>query len=287
VSEADPKRPKRAGRRGGAAPKPRRLRATSLSASVVLHTVLIAGAVLSGLFLTRSEAPRRLFEVKYDGRDMGASLPEEEPEELAQVDPVEVPLSEEPELLPEPVHPNVDPDALRDEEPLDVTMFRELPRALSSETVFGFTPEVASDPEDPAASELEDPAAHEPEDPAAQEPEDQQETNTAEEPAAEASEPAGIPEVSPDEPLHLTRVEGTDPSYPKLSLRKREEGDVVLRLRVDAEGRVTLVELAETSGIRRLDQAAMSAAPTWRFSVPAAGPPESFEHTVHFRLERR
>lgn len=246
--------------------KPRRLRASSLSASLFLHAILIAGAVLSGVFFSRSEAPRRIFDVKFDDPAPAASSIEEEREELADLEPAATSMDEEPELLPEPLRPVADPDALTDPAPEEVPQATDPLQAFSSETIFGLEPEEVQPADESDATE---PATAGP-------------VEALPEPSPEVA-----PEVLPaDEPAHLTRTEGADPAYPKLSLRRREEGDVVLRLAIDAEGRVTLVELAESSGFRRLDQAAMSAAPTWRFSVPSSGPPESFEHTVHFRLQR-
>ena len=241
---------------------------------MLLHGALIVGAVVAGLFATRSEAPRRIYNLTFEARDADLELDDEFAEELASLELEAVPLpapDEEPELLPEPVHPRPDPSALVDPEPLEVPGAQ--PFAVSSEMVFGFD----SEPEEVAASITPQPA----------------ESDKAAPPQpADSNEPAppndlGAPSASPVEPLVLVRIEGADPTYPRVSQRKREEGDVVLRLVIDTKGRVTLVELAESSGYRRLDQAAMSAAPTWRFEVPTTGPPESFQHTVHFRLERR
>ncbi|WP_231874430.1 energy transducer TonB [Azoarcus sp. KH32C] len=58
------------------------------------------------------------------------------------------------------------------------------------------------------------------------------------------------------------------PAYPPLSRRMREEGKVMLRVQVTAEGLPARVEVAESSGSGRLDQAAREAVQRWRF-VPA------------------
>jgi len=58
------------------------------------------------------------------------------------------------------------------------------------------------------------------------------------------------------------------PAYPPLSRRMREEGKVMLRVQVTAEGLPGKVELAESSGFGRLDNAARDAVQRWRF-VPA------------------
>ena len=58
------------------------------------------------------------------------------------------------------------------------------------------------------------------------------------------------------------------PAYPPLSRRMREEGKVMLRVQVTAEGLPGKVELAESSGFGRLDNAARESVLRWRF-VPA------------------
>ena len=109
-------------------------------------------------------------------------------------------------------------------------------------------------------------------------------------PAEVADElPEEVPEVDPADldgnELHPPqRIEGKDPDYPRLSSRLKEQGDVVLRLTLDEQGRVRGVELVESSGYSRLDEAAMSAAPKWRFDLTPAGVLRIFEHTVHFQL---
>jgi periplasmic protein TonB len=58
------------------------------------------------------------------------------------------------------------------------------------------------------------------------------------------------------------------PTYPSLSRRLGEEGLVVLRVQVSAEGRALQVELKKSSGFERLDNAARKSVEKWRF-VPA------------------
>lgn len=58
------------------------------------------------------------------------------------------------------------------------------------------------------------------------------------------------------------------PAYPPISRRLGEEGKVVLRVHVDADGRPAQVEVRTGSGSPRLDQAALDAVRRWRF-VPA------------------
>lgn len=58
------------------------------------------------------------------------------------------------------------------------------------------------------------------------------------------------------------------PAYPPLSRRLGEEGRVVLRVFVDAEGKPSQVDVKTSSSFQRLDQAAQQAVSHWRF-VPA------------------
>lgn len=60
-------------------------------------------------------------------------------------------------------------------------------------------------------------------------------------------------------------ISSPSPQYPRASLRRGERGDVVVLVRVGANGRVTDVELVSSSQHPRLDRAAMSAARRWRF----------------------
>jgi TonB family protein len=67
------------------------------------------------------------------------------------------------------------------------------------------------------------------------------------------------------------------PGYPGKARARGWEGRVVLLLSIDAHGRVTSAEVAESSGRAALDDAARDAAPDWTFApalrdgVPVAG----------------
>ncbi|MCC7313005.1 MAG: TonB family protein [Sulfuritalea sp.] len=58
------------------------------------------------------------------------------------------------------------------------------------------------------------------------------------------------------------------PEYPAVSRRMGEEGRVVLRVRVSVQGSPLAVELKQSCGFIRLDEAARAAVEKWRF-VPA------------------
>jgi len=68
--------------------------------------------------------------------------------------------------------------------------------------------------------------------------------------------------------LNAAYLNNPAPLYPPLSRRMGEEGKVVLRVLVNAEGAAIQVNLHTTSGSTRLDDAATKAVQLWRF-VPA------------------
>lgn len=92
----------------------------------------------------------------------------------------------------------------------------------------------------------------------------------------------GAIQAQPDE-LH-----NQPPEYPEESRIAREQGAVILRVEVTAEGEPVRVSILQSSGFFRLDQAARQAVRHWKFH-PAltAGIPVSSEADVpvHFKLE--
>jgi protein TonB len=58
------------------------------------------------------------------------------------------------------------------------------------------------------------------------------------------------------------------PPYPPQARRMSEEGKVILRVEVSAEGRAENVEIKTSSGSARLDESALRTVRSWRF-VPA------------------
>jgi protein TonB len=99
---------------------------------------------------------------------------------------------------------------------------------------------------------------------------------------AEAA-PAPVIPPSPIAGMDTNRA----PVYPASALRRREQGRVVLRVRVSAEGTPADIEFAVTSGNPHLDAAALAAVRQWRF-MPArqAGRPVAgiAEVPIQFRL---
>lgn len=106
-----------------------------------------------------------------------------------------------------------------------------------------------------------------------------------------AADPA--PSIDPVAPAGETRRLAYDGAllarYPSASLRAREQGTVLLRVLVDAEGRVERVEVARSSGHPQLDAAAREAVSKARFKpVLQAGTPTPAWGLVpiEFRLDR-
>jgi protein TonB len=74
-------------------------------------------------------------------------------------------------------------------------------------------------------------------------------------------------------------LQNPKPVYPPMSRRMNEEGKVVLRVRVSAQGQPLAVEIKQSSGYARLDEAAKTAVERWRF-VPARQGSEAIEASV-------
>ncbi len=96
-----------------------------------------------------------------------------------------------------------------------------------------------------------------------------------EEPVAVAPPAPPAPPRPPAPPAPITPpvfdaayLNNPAPSYPMESRRAREEGEVVLMVMVNEQGRATSVSVHQSSGHPRLDRAAAAAVRRWRF-VPA------------------
>jgi len=72
--------------------------------------------------------------------------------------------------------------------------------------------------------------------------------------------------TTPDsEPSAITYGHQTRVAYPRESLINHEQGTVILKVLVSAEGLVQAVEIEKTSGYLRLDRAARDAVKSWSF----------------------
>ena len=74
------------------------------------------------------------------------------------------------------------------------------------------------------------------------------------------------------------------PDYPKGARQRGEQGDVILEIRVTAEGTVDAVKIATSSGFAELDEAAVRAARAAKFS-PARSGREPVASTARLKLQ--
>lgn len=109
----------------------------------------------------------------------------------------------------------------------------------------------------------------------------------AEPPSAAPPSPPSVPRT----PVSISAsyaATNRKPEYPRLSRQLEEQGTVVLRVLVRADGSAGAVEIRTSSGFALLDQSARSAVQTWRFN-PATqdGKPvdEWFLIPIPFKLQ--
>lgn len=97
-------------------------------------------------------------------------------------------------------------------------------------------------------------------------------TPAPEKPVTAAAPPAppAAPRPEPVQPPRFDAdyLDNPAPAYPALSRRMGEQGRVLMRVYVHADGNAGQVEIRESSGYERLDRAARDTVARWRF-VPA------------------
>jgi protein TonB len=110
-------------------------------------------------------------------------------------------------------------------------------------------------------------------------------------PAPAAPAESVAPAATPPAPAAPAKVElpssdadylqNPKPAYPPISRRLGEQGKVLVRVLIGADGTAQKVELRQSSGFDRLDQAALATAIRWRY-VPGkrGGMPETMWFTV-------
>ncbi len=81
---------------------------------------------------------------------------------------------------------------------------------------------------------------------------------------------AGPPAFSPAR-FDVAYLDNPAPVYPSLARRRQQEGEVLVRVRVSPEGRPQSVQIAQSSGVAALDQAALAAVRGWRFQAARRG----------------
>ena len=99
-------------------------------------------------------------------------------------------------------------------------------------------------------------------------------------------QPRSEPTTLPLTPAHVdpNYLHRPNPVYPALSKRLREEGTVLLRVNLDAQGSVLDISIEKSSGFQRLDQAAHEAVKQWRF-IPAKRGQEAMPSTALVPIE--
>lgn len=90
--------------------------------------------------------------------------------------------------------------------------------------------------------------------------------------AASAPSSASAPAPSATAPrFDAAYLNNPAPVYPPLSRRMGEEGRVLLRVQVDAAGNAIALEIRDSSGSHRLDNAALEAVRRWKFVAAKLG----------------
>jgi protein TonB len=85
-------------------------------------------------------------------------------------------------------------------------------------------------------------------------------------PAVPAKEAAPVAVLGPR--FDADYLQNPAPAYPPISRRMREEGKVLLQVRVSTTGLPEQIQIKQGSGFPRLDEAAVNTVQRWRF-VPA------------------
>ncbi len=83
-------------------------------------------------------------------------------------------------------------------------------------------------------------------------------------PPAPTAQPVIQSPVTLSGELSVSCPERSPPAYPAFSMRANEQGQVVLRVELGADGRITGVSIITHSGYSRLDDAAVNAVRNWR-----------------------
>lgn len=82
------------------------------------------------------------------------------------------------------------------------------------------------------------------------------------------AQPAAVEEAVEQPRFNADYLDNPAPVYPPLSRKLREQGTVLLRVRVSIEGRPVQITLHQSSGYSRLDTRALDTVERWKF-IPA------------------
>ncbi len=228
---------------------------TALAWAIAAHAVL---AALLGVCLTVSPNPVTLAQLDVTSVELSFAEDESDTAPVAPVLPLPPPEPPTPrEEIPEP-----------EREPLPKT----LPALLPPE------PDAVKLPEPPTeqAPKLDLP---------------KKPPEKKSEPKRVAEVPAPVPPVAPrqakvDAPPSPRKA--IKPDYPRGARQRGEEGDVVVELRVTARGTVERVSIVTSSGFPELDDAALRAVKSARFTPAKRGDtsvPSTARMTLTFRLK--
>lgn len=80
-----------------------------------------------------------------------------------------------------------------------------------------------------------------------------------------------------------SKVHNKEPVYPLEAARRGEQGLVILLVHVAPDGTVAGIDIAQSSGFSRLDDAARNAVTTWKF-VPAVQNGQPIPSSIPLRI---
>lgn len=234
----------------------------SLGISLVVHGVVIGGAVCLGVYL-HTNAIVDIDEVTtLELLAAPASVPEPAAKTVVATSPP-APAPPTPEPAAKKIAPAKIVPAVPSAEPT-ILPAATSPDAAATETVS--IPPPIIPPSAPAANS----AAHGGD-------------SSSATPGNDATTVAG-------KPLALARPDhrkNPEPEYPLAARRRGQQGTVVLNVTVSAAGRATEVSLRQSSGFELLDRAALRAVPTWEFEparVDGVAVESRIEQSVRFKL---
>jgi periplasmic protein TonB len=95
-----------------------------------------------------------------------------------------------------------------------------------------------------------------------------------------------VQQTAYSEPVPADYLRNPPPEYPRAALRRKQEGTVMVAVRVDTQGQPMRVWVERTCGHRLLDDAALEAVQKWRF-IPARRGAEVVEANVVVPVEFR